>query len=632
MNQGWLTVILTSATTICGCLIIYADVVYKYVFPARYRKKPFEIAKNTQFLVCSLALSSGCLSFVSLYKLLPTSMKYLHKVPTLDDQKTVLQSTAFIFYVSGIMCCSALNVLVHLFTSESIVHCVHEDHSLLHHSHHHVHDHNHGHGNILHRHHKGNTSPDLENDAGLDETKKTEKRNTEVSDTVQKKNCKHSSRAPYPVRSPRQIANYSSKIQTAVSGSSPSISSSLCNAPTGSSLTPSASRRRISAIAEDSAPTQTHAAAATSISGSVTSSAEPSVVSSVVSGASGIPPKQSVVDASLDALRGQKMEGDCFGDMECCCEEIACKHNLHMHKNKNGIRFCCYPSSENQLFFKQRSGEMVTDKSELAGRFPELEIQSPLLPDSGTGAEVRTPPGGAEAGNSSSSSPNLETNLATEHSPLLAEQQTSADADAKHYSGTDSSVKVPINVSAIKEEPEDVAAEHIRHHEHHHHHIKTPLARLLSIGIQTTLAITMHKLPEGFIMYSTSQADSKLGWTIFLSMFVHNFVEGFTMTLPIYVALNSRWKALLISGTLGGCAQPFGALIGYFIFRKNGVDVDNPFSMALIGSLMALTSGFLTYIGLQMLTSSISFGGKQETVMKWALFGICLIFLTNIVL
>lgn len=82
----------------------------------------------------------------------------------------------------------------------------------------------------------------------------------------------------------------------------------------------------------------------------------------------------------------------------------------------------------------------------------------------------------------------------------------------------------------------------------------------------------------------------------------------------------------------GRCAQPFGALIGYFIFRKNGVDVDNPFSMALIGSLMALTSGFLTYIGLQMLTSSISFGGKQETVMKWALFGICLIFLTNIVL
>ncbi|KAF6012502.1 hypothetical protein HII13_001553 [Brettanomyces bruxellensis] len=617
MNQGWLTVILTSATTICGCLIIYADVVYKYVFPARYRKKPFEIAKNTQFLVCSLALSSGCLSFVSLYKLLPTSMKYLHKVPTLDDQKTVLQSTAFIFYVSGIMCCSALNVLVHLFTSEIItmftitimatgISCIDITRAT---------------PRRIWRMTRAWMRP-----------RRLRKENTEVSDTVQKKNCKHSSRAPYPVRSPRQIATYSSKIQTAVSGSSPSISSSLCNAPTGSSLTPSASRRRISAIAEDSAPTQTHAAAATSISGSVTSSAEPSVVSSVVSGASGIPPKQSVVDASLDALRGQKMEGDCFGDMECCCEEIACKHNLHMHKNKNGIRFCCYPSSENQLFFKQRSGEMVTDKSELAGRFPELEIQSPLLPDSGTGAEVRTPPGGAEAGNSSSSSPNLETNLATEHSPLLAEQQTSADADAKHYSGTDSSVKVPINVSAIKEEPEDVAAEHIRHHEHHHHHIKTPLARLLSIGIQTTLAITMHKLPEGFIMYSTSQADSKLGWTIFLSMFVHNFVEGFTMTLPIYVALNSRWKALLISGTLGGCAQPFGALIGYFIFRKNGVDVDNPFSMALIGSLMALTSGFLTYIGLQMLTSSISFGGKQETVMKWALFGICLIFLTNIVL
>ena len=646
MNQGWLVVLLTSATTICGCMVIYGDVIYKFLFPARYKKKPFEIANNTQFLVCSLALSSGCLSFVSLYKLLPTSLKYLHKVPSLQNKKALLQSTAFIFYVSGIICCSALNLLVHLFTSESVVHCVHENNHLSGLGHHHDHHHNHFHN---HNHQNGSGSSDIENDAGLYETKKAEKNPAETSNPAKSssgttinahcpgyKVCAHDTKALYPVRNPHQIGAKKVQMQgSSLSGSSTSNSSSLRKASVGSSITPSASRKQVSALAEESGSVaQAGVSSNLSVSDSVNSSTGPSVASLAISRESGVPPqKQSVVDASLKALRGQKMEGDCFGDMECCCEEIACKHGLHRHKNRNGIRFCCYPSSENQIFFKQQSGEMVTDKAELAGRFPELEIQSPLLPDSHTGAEINT---SAEhndtSGHSGSASPGNSDHLATENSPLLAAQDTTTDSITKQYSGTDASVKVRENISAIKDEPDEVAAEHIRHHEHHHHHIKTPLARLLSIGLQTTLAITMHKFPEGFIMYSTSQADSKLGWTIFLSMFVHNFVEGFTMTLPIYVALNSRWKALLISGTLGGCAQPFGALLGYLIFRKSGVDVDNPFNIALIGSLMALTSGFLTYIGLQMLTSSVSFGGKQETVMKWALSGICLIFLTNIVI
>ncbi|QPG74727.1 hypothetical protein FOA43_002060 [Brettanomyces nanus] len=513
MNQGWLIVALTSLTTICGCLVIYTDVVYKTLFPARYKKKPFHIANNTPFLVCSLSLSAGCLTFVSLNKLLPTGIKYLKEVPSLRRDPRLLKGSAFACYVAGIACCSLLNVLVHLFTSESIVHCVHEIDSPEGHHHQYIHESPHDEHDDHHVHEDDECfhSDDIETCSGnhIDINKLQVQRKAETPRTTE--GSTSSSTNPDltilagPEAEPELVEN--------------------CNETT---------------------PLTT--------------------VYKPVAMGRGI----SVVDLSLKALKGEKMEGDCYGDMACCCEEIACKHHLHQHPNGKGLHFCIFPSTENQIFFEQDNGEMMRDNAELVKKFPELEIRSPLIKDT-------------------------------------VNYQTTTNSSMRRASTNE-------------------------HHEHHHHHIKTPLARLLSIGVQTTLAITMHKFPEGFIMYSTSQADSRLGWTIFLSMFIHNFVEGFTMTLPIYLALDSRWKALLISGSLGGMAQPIGALIGYFLFRHNGVDVDDPFSMMLIGCLMALTSGFLTYIGLQMLTSAVSFGGRQETVLKWTISGVCLIFFTNVLM
>jgi zinc transporter, ZIP family len=69
--------------------------------------------------------------------------------------------------------------------------------------------------------------------------------------------------------------------------------------------------------------------------------------------------------------------------------------------------------------------------------------------------------------------------------------------------------------------------------DYHHHHV--PTNEFMSIGLQTSIAIALHKLPEGFITFATNHANPKLGFTVFMALFIHNVTEGFAMALPLYL-------------------------------------------------------------------------------------------------
>lgn len=181
---------------------------------------------------------------------------------------------------------------------------------------------------------------------------------------------------------------------------------------------------------------------------------------------------------------------------------------------------------------------------------------------------------------------------------------------------------------------------HSSHKPDHHHHINTPLSRLLLIGIQTALAISLHKLPEGFITFITSEANPDLGFLIFLSLAAHNFTEGFLICLPLYFLFSSspkgyaKLKAVSISAILGGLSQPLGAIIGYFFLKYNdkGESFDIHSLSFVLGISLAVTSGFLSVIGLSMYGSAISFnGGMLNTLLFWCIFGMCIIGLSSIV-
>lgn len=144
-------------------------------------------------------------------------------------------------------------------------------------------------------------------------------------------------------------------------------------------------------------------------------------------------------------------------------------------------------------------------------------------------------------------------------------------------------------------------------HAQHHHHV--PTNAFLSIGLQTSIAIALHKIPEGFITYATNHANPRLGVSIFLALFIHNITEGFALALPLYLAINSRVKAMAWSTLLGGLSQPLGAGVAALCFgiaRKHAGEGDGGEPGELVyGVMFALTAGVMAMVSLQLLGQSL---------------------------
>lgn len=156
------------------------------------------------------------------------------------------------------------------------------------------------------------------------------------------------------------------------------------------------------------------------------------------------------------------------------------------------------------------------------------------------------------------------------------------------------------------------ASSHSSHQSHasnapqHHHHV--PTNAFLAIGLQTSTAIALHKIPEGFITYATNHANPTLGFSIFLALFIHNITEGFALALPLYLAINSRWKAMFWSALLGGVSQPLGAGVAALWFtvagRGNEDGVGEP-GEKVYGCMFAVTAGIMAMVSLQLLGESL---------------------------
>ena len=152
----------------------------------------------------------------------------------------------------------------------------------------------------------------------------------------------------------------------------------------------------------------------------------------------------------------------------------------------------------------------------------------------------------------------------------------------------------------------------------HHHHV--PTNAFLAIGLQTSIAIALHKLPEGFITYATNHANPKLGFTVFMALFIHNITEGFAMALPLYLAINSRWKAMFWSSLLGGVSQPLGAGIAAFWFKIAGRGEAAP-GDTVYGCMFAITAGIMASVALQLFSESLSLTHNRNLCTAFAFIG-----------
>ncbi|KAK3375251.1 Zinc/iron permease [Podospora didyma] len=160
----------------------------------------------------------------------------------------------------------------------------------------------------------------------------------------------------------------------------------------------------------------------------------------------------------------------------------------------------------------------------------------------------------------------------------------------------------------------------------HHHHV--PTNAFLSIGLQTVIAIALHKFPEGFITYATNHASPALGFNVFMALFVHNIAEGFALALPLYMALGSRLKAMLWSTLLGGCSQPLGAGVAALWFKladHSQFVIDN----TAYAALFAVTAGIMTSVALQLFVESLSLNHNRNLSIGFAFLGMTLLGVSN---
>ncbi|KAJ4369533.1 Zinc transporter [Didymella sp. IMI 355093] len=268
--------------------------------------------------------------------------------------------------------------------------------------------------------------------------------------------------------------------------------------------------------------------------------------------------------------------GQCYGYADTCGTEcfknIQHARPLRLHSSKSSQHLnTSRPSAANR--HQTTQGPHAHDRQLLT--LQDADETTPLVP-------TRSGPPTMENSIASLTS----TNNVRPHSLAQKHSTTSLSSDFSHSSHASH-------------------ASHASHPQHHHH---VPTNVFLSIGLQTSTAIALHKIPEGFITYATNHANPTLGFSIFLALFIHNITEGFALALPLYLAINSRWKAMFWSALLGGVSQPLGAGVAALWFgvagrgKQDGVGEPGE---KVYGCMFAITAGIMAMVSLQLLGESL---------------------------
>lgn len=127
------------------------------------------------------------------------------------------------------------------------------------------------------------------------------------------------------------------------------------------------------------------------------------------------------------------------------------------------------------------------------------------------------------------------------------------------------------------------------------------------MGAFSALAIAIHNFPEGLATFAAALSDPALGVSIAIAIAIHNIPEGISVSVPIYYATGSKKKALVYS-FLSGLAEPFGALIGYFVLRSF-------FNDMVFGFLFGTVAGIMVYISIdELLPTSRKYGKEHQEI------------------
>ena len=554
--NGAILTLASSAACILGSFVICSDLVWRWIFP----NSKFDLNNNQGFLVCSLSFSSGVLIFTSMYKLLPQGLDYYNKSTLLQDSPRLANAMLIITYMLGIAICSVINTVIHALTSQSVVHCAHDNPSNIH-GHSHSHSHSHAHG--------------IEDPSITQNHEQTHTHNY------------------HSIDSDSNIHTHSHN--TGINYSSESLNDRLARGPVDPQSVPEPETSGPSSTTSESSPLL------------IQSQTDDKSISRRNASESAILKRKSIIDITQWKIRGQKCVGKCMGysNIEDCCE-VCANHEL---ASTDPHTIFDYVEPETMIHRHIHFNQPTTDAP------PHHRSSSCVPPERATFFDDSIHHPTPRSERSLSNQPEISE---VSFNPAYRDDPAPHlnDASSRHFS----------DFSTRPCSPDEENHEE----EIHHHHISTRYSHLFSIGLQTAFAISVHKIPEGFLTFATSHADRELGFSVFVALAIHNFSEGFTIAFPLFLALQSRFYAIMSAVVLGGMSQPLGALLAWALFKygliPSGDDgMSNNGTQFVFGLIVSITAGFLSIIGLQMYGTAISFGGNQTMTLACAFTGIAII-------
>ena len=152
----------------------------------------------------------------------------------------------------------------------------------------------------------------------------------------------------------------------------------------------------------------------------------------------------------------------------------------------------------------------------------------------------------------------------------------------------------------------------------------------LSKTMMLTLAVTLHKLPEGMAVGVVFAGAENAVSTISLSsavavavgIAIQNVPEGAIISLPMKAAGNSRWKSFLI-GSLSGVVEPVGA-IAVMLLASLLVPV--------LPYMLAFAAGAMFYVVVEELIPEASSGQHSNLSTIGFAIGFALMMVLDVVL
>jgi len=138
--------------------------------------------------------------------------------------------------------------------------------------------------------------------------------------------------------------------------------------------------------------------------------------------------------------------------------------------------------------------------------------------------------------------------------------------------------------------------------------------RMHRSGVLIALGITLHNLPEGFVVAAGYIFNPTLGIVIAIAIMLHNIPEGLATALPLSEAGTKPLKIAAIT-FLSGLAEPVGALVATVALSAFAPRI-------VIGYSLVFAAGVMTYITADELIPVAHEYGFKHTVSVGLLLGI----------